>query len=37
MMMKKRSPDEYMLCVIDLYLDILNLFLHILKLVGKRN
>lgn len=37
MMMRKRSPDEYMLCVIDLYLDILNLFLHILKAVGKRN
>lgn len=37
MMMHKLSPEEYMLAAINLYLDILNLFLHILKLLGERN
>lgn len=36
MMMHKLSPEEYMLAAINLYLDILNLFLHILKLLGEQ-
>lgn len=30
------SPDEYILAVINLYLDIINLFLNILSLVSKK-
>jgi len=30
------GPDEYVLCALTLYLDIINLFLHILKIVGDR-
>jgi len=37
MMMHKLSPEEYMLAAINLYLDILNLFLHILRLLGERS
>ena len=36
MMMHKLSPEEYILAAINLYLDILNLFLHILRLLGDR-
>ncbi|KAH3881263.1 protein lifeguard 4-like [Dreissena polymorpha] len=36
MMMHKLSPEEYMLAAINLYLDILNLFLHILRILGDR-
>lgn len=36
MMLYKLSADEYILCAINLYLDILNLFLQILRAVGKR-
>lgn len=33
----KLSPEEYILGAITLYLDILNLFLEILKILGKSN
>ncbi|XP_041349886.1 protein lifeguard 4-like [Gigantopelta aegis] len=36
MMMHKLSPEEYILASINLYLDILNLFLHILRALGDR-
>ena len=36
MMLHKLSPEEYMLAAINLYLDILNLFLHILRILGER-
>ncbi|KAL8585448.1 hypothetical protein ACOMHN_024609 [Nucella lapillus] len=36
MMLHKLSPEEYMLASINLYLDILNLFLHILRMLGER-
>ncbi|XP_066968269.1 protein lifeguard 4-like [Macrobrachium rosenbergii] len=36
MMMKKLSPEEYILATINLYLDILNLFLELLRLLGDR-
>ncbi|XP_052780131.1 protein lifeguard 4-like [Mya arenaria] len=36
MMMHKLSAEEYILAAINLYLDILNLFLHILRLLGER-
>ncbi|XP_022080312.1 protein lifeguard 4-like [Acanthaster planci] len=35
MMMHKLSPEEYILASINLYLDILNLFLHILRILGE--
>lgn len=35
MIMHKLSPEEYILATIDLYLDIINLFLHILRIVGQ--
>ena len=31
---KRLSPDEYIAASINLYLDILNLFLHILRILG---
>ncbi|KAJ3106855.1 Transmembrane BAX inhibitor motif-containing protein 4 [Physocladia obscura] len=34
---EKLTPDEYILGSLQLYLDVLNLFLQILKLLGKRN
>lgn len=37
MMLKKVSTDEYILCAINLYLDILNLFLEILRVLNSRN
>ncbi|XP_059167903.1 protein lifeguard 4-like [Physella acuta] len=36
MLMTKLSPEEYILAAISLYLDILNLFLYILRLLGER-
>jgi hypothetical protein len=36
MMMNKLGTDEYILCAINLYLDILNLFLYILRIMGER-
>eukprot|EP00038_Savillea_parva_P006963 m.167011 g.167011 ORF g.167011 m.167011 type:complete len:256 (+) comp12767_c0_seq1:34-801(+) len=36
MMLKKVSTDEYILCAINLYLDILNLFLEILKAMNRK-
>jgi FtsH-binding integral membrane protein len=36
MMMHKLSPDEYILCAINLYLDVLNLFLHLLRALQKQ-
>jgi len=35
--LKKVSTDEYILCAIDLYLDIINLFLEILRILNKNN
>ncbi|NXI39389.1 LFG4 protein, partial [Galbula dea] len=37
LLMHKLSPEEYILAAINLYLDILNLFLHLLRLVGAFN
>lgn len=34
MMIKKLSPEEYIMATINLYLDILNLFLHLLRLLN---
>jgi FtsH-binding integral membrane protein len=31
------SPDEYVMAAISIYLDILNLFLHILRMLSDRN
>jgi len=36
MIMHKVSPEEYIHASINLYLDIINLFLHILRLLGER-
>ncbi|KAL3851862.1 hypothetical protein ACJMK2_015563 [Sinanodonta woodiana] len=36
MLMHKLSPEEYIVAAINLYLDILNLFLYILRLLGER-
>jgi len=36
MIMHKVSPEEYIHASINLYLDILNLFLHILRILGDR-
>jgi FtsH-binding integral membrane protein len=35
LVMKKLSPEEYILAAINLYLDILNLFLEILRIMGQ--
>jgi FtsH-binding integral membrane protein len=35
LLMKKMSTDEYILCAINLYLDIINLFLEILRILGR--
>ena len=35
--MVKHSAEEYIMAVVDLYLDILNLFLHILRILGRSN
>ena len=36
MLMHKLSPEEYIVATINLYLDIINLFLHLLRLLGER-
>lgn len=36
MMLHKVSVDEYILCAVNLYLDIINLFLYILRILGDR-
>jgi FtsH-binding integral membrane protein len=33
LLMHKLSPEEYILATINIYLDIINLFLHILRLI----
>lgn len=35
MIMHRVSPEEYILATIELYLDVINLFLHILRIVGE--
>uniref|UniRef100_A0A023FGJ5 Putative golgi antiapoptotic protein n=1 Tax=Amblyomma cajennense TaxID=34607 RepID=A0A023FGJ5_AMBCJ len=35
MLMHRVSPEEYILATIELYLDIINLFLHILRIIGE--
>ncbi|EEC17751.1 z-protein, putative [Ixodes scapularis] len=35
MIMHRVSPEEYILATIELYLDVVNLFLHILRIVGE--
>lgn len=36
MIMHRTSPEDYMLATVELYMDILNLFLHILRILGER-
>ncbi|KAK3101629.1 hypothetical protein FSP39_004997 [Pinctada imbricata] len=36
MLMHKLSPEEYIVAAVNLYLDIINLFLHLLRLFGER-
>jgi FtsH-binding integral membrane protein len=33
MLMQKLSPEEYILATINLYMDIINLFLYILRIL----
>jgi FtsH-binding integral membrane protein len=33
MLMQKLSPEEYILATISLYLDVINLFIHILRIL----
>lgn len=35
MIMHRVSPEDYITATIELYLDIINLFLHILRIVGE--
>ena len=37
MIMKRVSPEEYIVATIELYLDIINLFIEILKIIEKVN
>ena len=37
MLMRKLSPNEYILASINLYLDFINLFLCILRLLNAKN
>jgi len=37
LIMKKLNPEEYILASINLYLDIINLFLEILRIMGEAN
>lgn len=34
MLMYKHSPEEYVVCTVELYLDIINLFLYILRILA---
>lgn len=36
MIMHRVSPEDWVLAVVDLYLDILNLFLYLLRLLGSK-
>lgn len=36
MIMKRLSPEEYILATVNLYMDIINLFLHILRAIGSQ-
>ncbi|XP_061187844.1 protein lifeguard 4-like [Saccostrea echinata] len=36
MMMHKLSPEDYIVASVNLYLDVINLFLHLLRLMGER-
>jgi len=36
MIMKKVSPEEYILAAATLYLDVINLFIKLLELFGER-
>ncbi|GFR99326.1 protein lifeguard 4 [Elysia marginata] len=36
LLMSRLSPEEYIMAAINLYLDILNLFLYILRILGER-
>jgi len=36
MILNKLSPDQYIMAALNLYLDIINLFLYILEIIGKR-
>ena len=37
MIMTRVSPEEYVIATIELYLDIINLFIQILKIVAELN
>ena len=37
MIMTRVSPEEYIIATIELYLDIINLFIEILKILDKIN
>ena len=37
MIMTRVSPEEYIIATIELYLDIINLFIEILKILDKVN
>ena len=37
MIMTRVSPEEYIIATIELYLDIINLFIEILKILEKAN
>lgn len=37
LIMKKMSPEEYIVATIQLYLDIINLFIELLKILDKVN
>ena len=37
MIMHRLSPEEYIVATIELYLDIINLFIEILKILDKIN
>lgn len=37
MLMVRLSPEEYILAAINIYLDVLNLFLETLRILGKMN
>lgn len=36
LIMHRSSPEDYMLATVELYMDILNLFIHILRILGER-
>jgi FtsH-binding integral membrane protein len=37
MIMTRVSPEEYILATIELYLDIINLFIELLKILDRAN